>query len=258
VAAYALITLWAILSAMLGRPPIPWLTMALTGAAFALALGHAVLRLGWRDALIFWAVTFAVSLAFESVGVLTGRVYGPYHYTERLGPKVFGLVPFAIPVAWFMMTYPAFVIARWVTPYRLRGAARFWTQAALTGLIMTAWDLTMDPMMVQSGHWVWEVQGAYFGVPVQNFLGWWVTVTATVVLFQAICRASTLKPPQHGVFDRLSVPLYLITASGNLFAAWMSGLYGPALVGLFAMLPWLLTGWWAMSSLALSPETLAG
>lgn len=248
IAGYALVTLWAIGRALLGAGPLPWLTIALTGIAFVLALLHAGRRLGWRDALLFWAVTFAVSLAFESVGVLTGRVYGPYHYTSRLGPKIFGLVPLAIPVAWFMMTYPSFVLAQWVTPRTARGWRRFTAQAAITGLVMTAWDLAMDPMMVQSGHWVWETRGAYFGVPVQNFVGWWVTVAVTVVLFQALAPTRTLTLPTDGAFDRLCVPLYLITAGGNLVAAWLSDLRGPVLVGVFAMLPWLLTSWWAMSS----------
>jgi uncharacterized membrane protein len=53
----------------------------------------------------------AVSLLFESVGVATGLVYDPYHYTNKLGPLFLGLVPYLIPMAWFMMSYPSFVIA---------------------------------------------------------------------------------------------------------------------------------------------------
>ena len=36
---------------------------------------------------------------------------------------------------------------------------------------MTAWDVGMDPMMVAAGNWIWETEGAYFGVPLQNYWG---------------------------------------------------------------------------------------
>jgi uncharacterized membrane protein len=39
-------------------------------------------------------------------------------------------------------------------------------------LAMTAWDVVMDPIIVTSDHWVWAAQGAYYGIPLQNFCGW--------------------------------------------------------------------------------------
>ncbi len=37
--------------------------------------------MGWKRVLIMLALTFGISLLFESIGVATGLVYGPYHYT---------------------------------------------------------------------------------------------------------------------------------------------------------------------------------
>ncbi|PIZ25795.1 MAG: carotenoid biosynthesis protein, partial [Chloroflexi bacterium CG_4_10_14_0_8_um_filter_57_5] len=45
------------------------------------ALVHACQREGWERALRLLALVFGVSLLFESVGVATGLIYGPYHYT---------------------------------------------------------------------------------------------------------------------------------------------------------------------------------
>ena len=50
------------------------------------------------------------SWTFEEAGVLTGLVYGPYHYTATLGPWL-GSVPILIPLAWFMLVYPSYVVA---------------------------------------------------------------------------------------------------------------------------------------------------
>ncbi|MCX6067324.1 MAG: carotenoid biosynthesis protein, partial [Chloroflexi bacterium] len=133
------------------------MTPITTLIGFSFALLHASQRLGWKNALLLLAFVFGVSLLFESVGVATGLVYGPYHYTERLGPKFLGLVPYLIAVAWFMMMYPSFVIAEWLVPAIWTGAKRLLTVAALGGLIMTSWDVVMDPLMVRGQHWVWEV-----------------------------------------------------------------------------------------------------
>jgi uncharacterized membrane protein len=38
-------------------------------------------------------------------------VWAVYHYTDALGPKFLWLVPYLIPVTWFMMSCLSFVIA---------------------------------------------------------------------------------------------------------------------------------------------------
>lgn len=108
-ALYTVLAVFATARLALGLASLPYFTQLLTLLAFGFALTHGSQRLGWRWALALLAITFAVSLTLESVGVATGLVYGPYHYTPKLGPKFLGLVPLLIPVAWFMMTYPSLV-----------------------------------------------------------------------------------------------------------------------------------------------------
>jgi uncharacterized membrane protein len=108
---YVLLTIYPIISIAVGVSPSRFLTPASTLVGFSFALLHAGQREGWWHALYLLVLVFAVSLLFESVGVATGLVYGPYHYTNKLGPLFLGLVPYLIPVAWFMMSYPSFVIA---------------------------------------------------------------------------------------------------------------------------------------------------
>ena len=95
---------------------------------FLIALLHAATRMKWTRALWLLASAFVVSLVFESVGVLTGLIYGPYHYTEKLGSLFLGLVPLIIPIASFMMMYPSFVIAHWIVPGKAN-ARSFWVAA---------------------------------------------------------------------------------------------------------------------------------
>ena len=241
---YALLSAYVVLSAFFGVRYQPFFTPLLTLVAFVFALLHGSQRLGWGGSFLFLALTFLVSLVFESVGVATGLVYGLYHYTNKLGPLFLDLVPYLIPLAWFMMIYPSVLIAAWVVPAQQELWRWRLGTAALAALVMCAWDLVMDPMMVNGGHWVWEVQGAYFGIPLQNYWGWWLTTFTIFALFLWLGRIEpSLVNSAQGNFDRLAIWLYAVTGLGNIAVTLQSGLGGPALVGLFAMSPWFLFAW---------------
>jgi uncharacterized membrane protein len=243
---YALITIYAvIIQPLLGAPSSHLTTPLITLIGFTFALLHAGQREGWPRALRLLGLVFAVSLLFESVGVATGWVYGPYHYTLKLGPLFLGLVPYLIPVAWFMMSYPSFVIADWLVPPIHKRWQRLLAVAAVGGLVMTAWDLIMDPIMVAGGHWVWDTNGAYFGIPLQNFWGWWLTIFTTFALYQWISGKAVTSA--QASFDRLALGSYLVTALGIVIGALLSGAGALALIGFFAMLPWVVTGWLRMA-----------
>ena len=240
---YTTLTAYTVLSFFVGISFQPIFTPLLSILSFGFAAIHGSLRMGWKKALLLLFLTFAVSLFFESLGVATGLVYGPYHYTDKLGPKFLGLVPYLIPVAWFMMTYPSYVIAARLVPaqssiWRWRLAV-----AGMGALIMTAWDLAMDPMMVAGEHWVWEVPGAYFGVPLQNYFGWWLTVFVAFMAFLLIARIKPGEDASTNSFDRLAVVSYAVTGLSSVIVDLQVGLGGPGLVGIFAMSPWIILGW---------------
>jgi putative membrane protein len=222
-----------------GLPEIPGLMHLSTMAGFGFALVHAGTREGWKRAALFLGLTFVISLLFESVGVMTGWVYGHYHYSENLGYRIFGLVPLLIPIAWFMMMYPSFVIADTLAPSSWKGAKRLFAVAAAGGLVMTAWDIVMDPLMSRAGNWIWENGGAYYHIPLQNFWGWWLTTFTVFALYLWISKRSA--PRTSVAFDRLAFIAYATTGYANLFVALTTGLGGAGLAGFFAMTPWLMT-----------------
>lgn len=208
------------------------------------ALLHASRRWDWRAALTLFVISFVISLAYESLGVATGLVYGPYHYTEKLGPKFLGLVPYIVPAMWFMMMYPSLVIAERIAP-RGDGWKRGLAIAMIGGIVMTAWDVVMDPMMTRVGHWVWEVNGAYFGVPLQNYWGWWLTsFSVFLVNWLAAHRRAV---PARDTDDRIIVAVYIVTGLNAILSCLspdaIQQLGGAALAGFFAMAPWAIVGW---------------
>lgn len=233
---YALLTLYPILSIALGAVPSPLLTPISTLVGLTFAFLHAFQREGWRRALLLLGLVFGISLLFESVGVATGLIYGPYHYTDKLGPLFLGLVPYLIPAAWFMMSYPSFVIADRLVPSGGKTWARNLGVAAVGGLVMTAWDVVMDPIMVGGGHWVWDINGAYHGIPLQNFWGWWLTVFTTFALYLWLAGKGRKSPEVS--FDRLAVASYTVTAVGIVLISLVSQVGELALIGFFSMIPW--------------------
>jgi putative membrane protein len=173
---------------------------ALLVPIFALfSLLHAGFVLGWRHACLFFSLSAVISLGAELAGTKTGLIFGEYYYTDVLGPKLFGEVPIVIPFAWFLMIYPSYLIANLIVEGRLlargRGLLGLVWMAFLGALVMTAWDLTLDPYMVGfEKAWVWEQPGSYFGIPIQNYVGWVATTFVVMLLYRLLERRRPPRP----------------------------------------------------------------
>lgn len=241
-AAYAGLTVYIFYRWFSGMPFIESMTATTTILGFGFALSHGASQFGWKKILVFVVTCVLVALAFESIGVATGKIYGPYHYTGKLGPKFLGLVPYLIPLAWVMMMYPSLVIAQ--NMFR-SSQPRGWKMipiAAVGGIIMTAWDLVMDPMMVQAKHWVWDGPAStlvYFGIPIQNFIGWWATTLVTFLIFYFI-TANYRSGSGSRSEVRWPAMMYATIGASSILSAYLSGLHAPAMVGFMSMLPWVL------------------
>jgi len=82
-----------------------------------------------------------------------------------LGPSC-GEVPLLIPLAWFMMIYPSYVVANLALEGHVFGTpggrGRLVGLAAASAIVMTAWDLVIDPILSDVGQgWIWETGGPY-------------------------------------------------------------------------------------------------
>ncbi len=193
-------------------PPLPESTMVVTLTAWVFSLCHAAYSLGWRQALIFFATSAVISWLLEEIGVATGAIYGAYHYTDALGPKL-GYVPLLIPIAWFMMIYPSHVIANLIgtgKPVGVGGGVlRIAWLSSLGAMTMTAWDLLIDPGMSRPPEqaFVWEQGGAYFGVPLQNFTGWLLTAFLIYMVYRLIERKIGVKPMAPEKTPIVALPL---------------------------------------------------
>ena len=217
---------YSLLSPLILLPDVPGGVRTLTVFLMLSSLFHAWYALGWRHTLVFFALSAVISWVFEQVGVETGLVYGPYHYTEQLGVKL-GHVPLLIPLAWFMMIYPSYIIANLIADGQTIGTrgglGRIVWLSFLGALVMTAWDVVMDPVMSGPVHksWIWEQGGPYFGVPVQNFIGWVLTTFTVYLLYRLFERRVALRPVGSITVAIAMLPLiaYGSVMLSNLFTA---------------------------------------
>jgi uncharacterized membrane protein len=84
--AFGAVTFYHLIALAWGWPNPFWLMPLNTLLQWGFALAHALPTLGRRRALLLLGLTFGISLTLEAVGVATGWIYGPYAYTDRLGP----------------------------------------------------------------------------------------------------------------------------------------------------------------------------
>jgi uncharacterized membrane protein len=180
----------------------------------AFALLHGSRQYSWRDILVFSVICLVVSNAFENLSILTGFPFGHYHYSDALGPKLF-LVPLLIGPAYLGMGYLSWTMARLILGDPRSGEGDIFALPVVASFVMVSWDLTFDPIASTIGHsWIWHDGGAYFGVPVSNFLGWWLTVYIFFQLF-AHYRSRRPAPARQSVavsFWWPAVTMYAATA----------------------------------------------
>ena len=174
------------------------------------ALTHAASRLGWKRAVALLVAGSAISLAAELTGTSTGLPFGPYSYTPLLGWRVAGLVPFPIPLSWFFMIYCSLAILGRILVAR-DGLRTRLAWAALGGLTLTAWDVSMDPAMsFATAHWVWHTRGFFYGMPLLNWFGWWLTGSIVAFAMVSIARPTRIAAQ----ISPSPLPLWLYAING--------------------------------------------
>lgn len=192
------------------------------GGVVYIALGaltvflHGYLSLGLRSTTLFLVPAVLLSLGSELLGTSTGFPFGHYAYLSGLGYKIAGLVPFTIPLSWFYLGFSAYLLAysglrvalaRW-------GLRDFGTRvlAVMAGsVLLTAWDLVLDPAMSQAPFPFWEFQevGEFFGMPYRNLVGW----VGTGIVFMGVAALLGRKEPLGLSRSQLTVPLCVYLAN---------------------------------------------
>lgn len=208
---------------------VVWATVGLFVNFFQIELPP---LLGWADAffltlaavLVFLAVAgrdgYAVTVrnfsvvavstsVLETVGTLTGVPFGQYYYSDRVGWKIGGILPYTIPLAWWSIVAGGH--------YILGGVFRriHWRSRFLLGLAVGLWalghDLLLEPFAWHvRGYWWWDAPG----VPLQNYVTWFVTSFFLTLIFPTNDRVANARDPRPIIVAIYMVLTFLLGIAG--------------------------------------------
>jgi uncharacterized membrane protein len=148
-------------------------------------LFHGVKRYGWKNILIFFAITSVISWTMETLSIEIVFPFGKYHYTDILGIKI-GKVPVVVMPAYFFSGYLAWTIGTiFLGDLGMAIKKRnLFVVPFISAFIMVMWDFCFDPIMSTIyGLWIWEDGGPFYGVPLSNYYGWFITVYLIFQIF---------------------------------------------------------------------------
>lgn len=171
---------------------------------FAVYLFVSITRMGWRRTAVFSVIAYAVAFAAEFSSTRNGVPFGLYHYIDVTRDRELWIsnVPFWDSLSFTFLCYlgwrlgvllhaPMIVRRDDVQVVDSRALATSW-RACLTGALLMTWlDVVIDPLTVHGDRWFlgrmyyYPEGGIYFGVPLSNFVGWFVVGVTTMRLFQS-------------------------------------------------------------------------
>jgi uncharacterized membrane protein len=166
-----------------------------------------IINFGVRTTLLFTALTYAVSLTCEWSSVHNGFPFGLYHYIEATRDRelwVIG-VPFMDSLSFTFLAFASYTVAllvsaplyrrgwdlRLLDTWKIRRAPRVWLMASL---FMVMIDFVVDPLSVLGQRWFlgkifwYDPPGPHFGVPISNYLGWYLVAAVTIAIFVGLDR----------------------------------------------------------------------
>ena len=109
------------------------------------------------------AIPFILGFVAEALGVNFGLIFGTYVYGENLGFKLFG-VPLMICINWTLLTVTSADITKYISKNIV-------ISSLIGALLMTGLDVILEVSAPRFDFWEFE-SGV---VPLQNYLGWFVT-----------------------------------------------------------------------------------
>jgi len=170
----------------------------LSGILFALpVLAFVWWRFGGADTFVFIMVSGGFTAIMDLISSFVARNY------EYPGQSVLWVFTFIV-FGWIGMCGTCLFVAEGILARpgqdMLTQPRLWWQVPVLTGVIAVAVDLFIDPVAVASGYWVWFVEGTvYYGIPLLNFVGWFVLMCLAPFAWILIVRHRQWSPWRKGL-----------------------------------------------------------
>ncbi len=161
------------------------------------------LKLGAKRIIIFTVLAYVIAFASEYSSTRNGIPYGHYYYTgETHGKELYiSNVPFMDSLSYPFLAYFSYSLALLMVSPIIRNGWRFelsntpWYSKKvlfLSTVLFVLQDVLIDPVALRGSQWFlgqiyyYPDKGVYFGVPLSNFLGWFLVGMAIIYCFQKL------------------------------------------------------------------------
>lgn len=221
--------------------------------AFIFVISHALETLGKQKTVIFFSITLFFGFISEYLGVVHGLFFGRFVYHEYTN-MILGAVPWQTPLSWSVIIY----ICYCTTNLFLKGFGgrkpnlknSLWYPfclmlllSSLDGIAAMNIDMILDPCCVNvpTPSWTWAEPGAYFGIPISNFIGWFmVTFFATLIFRTYESLREDFEPDKVRLLDFAPTVVYSTYTIRYVVASLGFGHVEYTLIGVATMMPFIL------------------
>jgi uncharacterized membrane protein len=223
--ALALATLLAPSLHLPGSPEAPEVALLmLATVSTIMALGR---QLPLQNVLIAAYVIAIVGGGISALGAATGIPFGPFTFTAELEPKIFKMLPWAMPLIWIVVILNSRGVARLILrPWRKIKTYGFWL-IGLTATLVLLFDFAFDPFASRVKHfWLWtptKFPLTWQHAPLINFFSWGIVTLLILVMVTPVLINKQLSKRRSPDFHPLCVWLGSILLFG--IAAGMNGLW---------------------------------
>ncbi|MGE9290792.1 MAG: carotenoid biosynthesis protein [Puniceicoccales bacterium] len=190
-----------VLAFQLETPMGSWADFTYIALASLVLLLHLSGQSHGGSALLIFCIFVMVAGLVEGLGALTGVPFGSYEYSNQFGPMIFGVLPWAIPLSWWVIVWPLHCLVH----SALAGRGTVTMVPVLTAVGAVVVDLIIEPAATHGkGYWIWQSPGVYYGVPWTNFLAWFGIAFVLSFLAQLFLPHSPFKR------EELRVPVWVL------------------------------------------------
>ncbi|MDD5141501.1 MAG: carotenoid biosynthesis protein [Verrucomicrobiales bacterium] len=162
--------------------PEAWLLLLATVSTLA-ALAR---QLPAQNVLLAALITAFIGGVAHIFGAKAGIPFGQFMFGSEAGLKLFGTLPWIMPLLWVVAVLNSRGVARLVLrPWRKVRAYGFWLMG-LTAMFTMLFDCALEPFAARMKHyWIWTADGFSLtpqGAPVSSSVGWFI-VTLLILAF---------------------------------------------------------------------------
>jgi putative membrane protein len=143
-------------------------------------------QLPLQNVLLAALIIALIGGAAHFFGAASGVPFGPFLFGSEIGRKLFGELPWAMPLLWIVVVLNSRGVTRLILrPWRKIRAYGFWLIGLTAGFTVLL-DLALDPFAWLIRHyWIWrqtKMLVTWQDAPLSNFVGWFI-VTLLILAF---------------------------------------------------------------------------